>query len=172
MPDDLRKQRLFAWAGDNKALDIMKAAGYQPVPLENKVILPGLQTGLIDALPSPPFFALAGQFYGPAPHMLDLNSAPLRWAHASSPTKSWDNIPHETQQAMRAAAEKAGDEIRTQARKEMIEAVEVMKKRGLVVHELTPEAKAAWRSARRERLSQDPRFSTCPPTCLTKCRRC
>lgn len=144
-PDDLRKQKLFAWAGDNKALEIMKAAGYQPVSLETADILPGLQTGLIDALPAPPFFALAGQFYRPAPHMLDMNWAPLLGACVIT-KKTWDRIPPETQKVMRAAAETAGDAIRTQARKEMTEAVEAMKKRGLIVHELTPEAEAAWRN--------------------------
>jgi TRAP-type C4-dicarboxylate transport system substrate-binding protein len=143
-PDDLRRQKLFAWAGDNKALDIMKAAGYQPVSLETADILPGLQTGLIDALPAPPFFALAGQFYGPAPHMLDMDWAPLLGACVIT-KKAWDSIPPETQTAMRAAAETAGNEIRTEARKEMTDAVEAMKKRGLIVHELTPEAEAAWR---------------------------
>jgi TRAP-type C4-dicarboxylate transport system substrate-binding protein len=143
-PEDLRRQKLFAWAGDNNALDIMKAAGYQPVPLETADILPGLQTGLIDALAAPPFFALAGQFYGPAPHMLDMNWAPLLGACVIT-KKTWDRLPSETQKAMRAAAEMAGDEIRTQARKEMTEAVEAMNKRGLIVHELTPEAEAAWR---------------------------
>jgi len=115
------------------------------VPLETADILPGLQTGLIDALPSPPFFALAGQFYGAAPHMLDMNWAPLLGACVVT-KKAWDNIPRETQEAMHAAAEKAGEEIRAEARKEMNEAVEAMKKRGLVVHELTPEAEAAWRN--------------------------
>ena len=143
-PDDLRKQKLFAWAGDNKALEIMKAAGYQPIPLETADILPGLQTGLIDAVPAPPFFALAGQFYGPAPHMLDMNWAPLVGACVIT-KKTWDKIPSDAQKVMRAAAEKAGDEVRVQARKEMTEAVDAMKKRGLVVHELTPEAEAAWR---------------------------
>jgi TRAP-type transport system periplasmic protein len=144
MPDDLRKQKLFAWAGDNKALDIMKAAGYQPVPLETADILPGLQTGLIDAVPAPPFFALAGQFYRPAPHMLDMHWAPLLGACVIT-KKAWDTIPPETQKVMRTAAEVAGNEIRAQARKEMTEAVEAMKKRGLIVHELTPGAEAAWR---------------------------
>jgi TRAP-type C4-dicarboxylate transport system substrate-binding protein len=145
MPDDLKKQKLFAWAGDPKALDIMKAAGYQPVPLETADILPGLQTGLIDALPSPPFFALAGQFYRPAPHMLDMNWAPLLGACVVT-KRTWDTIPPETQLVMRAAAETAGNEIRAQARREMTEAVEAMKKRGLIVHELTPEAEAAWQN--------------------------
>ncbi|HUK84218.1 MAG TPA: TRAP transporter substrate-binding protein DctP [Verrucomicrobiae bacterium] len=144
-PDDLKKQKLFAWAGDSKAIEIMKAAGYQPIPLETADILPGLQTGLIDALPAPPFFALAGQFYGPAPNMLDMNWAPLAGACVIS-RKVWDKIPPDAQKVMLEAATKAGDDIRTQARKEMDESVAAMKKRGLQVHELTPEAEAAWRT--------------------------
>jgi len=142
-PEDLKQQKLFAWAGDNKTLDIIKAAGYQPVPLETADILPGLQTGLIDAVPAPPCFALAGQFYRPAPHMLEMNWAPLVGALVVS-QKTWNTIPGVTQQAMREAAEQAGNEIRAQARKEMAEAVAAMEKRGLVVHALTPEAEAAW----------------------------
>jgi len=87
---------------------------------------------------------LAGQFYGPAPHMLDMNWAPLVGACVIT-KKTWDKIPSDAQKAMREAAEKAGDEVRAQARKEMTEAVKAMKKRGLVVHELTPEAETAWR---------------------------
>ena len=51
--------------GRQKRNEIVKAAGFQPIPLETADILPGLKTGLIDAVPAPPFFALAGQFYGP-----------------------------------------------------------------------------------------------------------
>ncbi len=144
-PADLKSQKLFASAGDNKALDIMKAAGYRPIPLETTDILPGLKTGLIDAVPAPPFFALAGQFYGPAPHMLDMNWVPLVGA-AVVTKKTWDKISPDTQTAMLVAAEKAGKEIHLQARKEMTESVEAMKKRGLVVHAWTPEAEAAWRA--------------------------
>jgi TRAP-type C4-dicarboxylate transport system substrate-binding protein len=42
----------------------MKRLQYQPVAIETADILPGLQTGLIDAVPATPFFALAGQFNG------------------------------------------------------------------------------------------------------------
>jgi TRAP-type C4-dicarboxylate transport system substrate-binding protein len=143
-PDDLKSQKLFAWAGDTKAADIMKAAGYQPIPLETADMLPGLQTGLIDVVPAPPFFALAGQFYTPAPHMVDVNWAPLTGALVVT-KKAWNQISPEAQKTLRAAAEKAGADIRAQARKEMNESVEAMKKRGLIVHALTPEAEAAWR---------------------------
>jgi len=143
-PEDFRKQKMFSWAGDTKALDIMKALGYQPVALETADMLPGLQTGLIDVVPAPPFFALAGQFYGPASHMLDMNWSPLVGGLAMT-KKFWDTIPTEGQNAMRQAAAQAGDKIRVQARKEMDESIEAMKKRGLTVRTLTPEAEAAWR---------------------------
>jgi len=142
-PDDLRSQKLFVGAADSKALDIMKAAGYQPIPLEAADILPGLKTGLIDAVPAPPFFALAGQFYSPAPHMLNINWVPLVGACVVT-KKTWDKFPLEVQQAMLVTAEKAGKEIRMQARKEMVESINAMKKRGLEVHELTPAAAEAW----------------------------
>lgn len=143
-PDDLRAQKLFTWAGDTKALDIIKAAGYQPIPLEATDILPGLKTGLIDAVPAPPFFALAGQFYDPAPNMLAMNWVPLVGACVVT-KKTWEKLSPDTRKALLESAEKAGKEIRAQARKEMEESVEAMKKRGLVVHEMTPEAEAAWR---------------------------
>jgi TRAP-type C4-dicarboxylate transport system substrate-binding protein len=143
-PDDMRRQKLFAWAGDTKSQEVMRGAKFNAVPLETHDILPGLQTGLIDAVPAPPFFALAGQFYSAAPHMLDLNWAPLCGALVIT-KEAWNAIPAATQQAMRAAAEVAGKDLRTQARKEMDEAVEVMvKKHGLQVHKPTPEAMAEW----------------------------
>ena len=122
----------------------MKAAGYQPIPLETADILPGLKTGLIDAVPAPPFFALAGQIYDAAPHMLEMNWSPLAGACVVT-KKAWEKLPTDAQKVMLEAAAKAGDEIRAQARKEMTESVDAMKKRGLTVHTLTPEAETAWR---------------------------
>ena len=52
-PEDFKKQKIFAWSGDNKTLAMMKALGYQPVPLETADMLPGLQTGLVDVVPAP-----------------------------------------------------------------------------------------------------------------------
>ncbi len=92
-PADMKKMKLFTWAGDAHQLDIMKTGGYQPVPLETNDILPSLQTGLINAVPSTPFYALAGQFYGPAPHMLELNWAPLVGG-AVITKKTWDSYSY------------------------------------------------------------------------------
>ncbi|MCI0628948.1 MAG: TRAP transporter substrate-binding protein DctP [Acidobacteria bacterium] len=148
-PADLKRMRLFAWAGDAKQLDIMKAGGYQPIPLETNDILPSLQTGLINAVPSTPFYALAGQFYGPAPHMLELNWAPLVGGTVVA-RKTWDSLPPDTRDAMLKAAVAAGEQIKARSRAESSQAVETMRKRGLTVHVVAPEVEAAWRKAAEE----------------------
>lgn len=143
-PSDLRKLKLFAWAGDSAQADIMKALGYHPVVLEVADILPGLQTGMIAALPSSPFWALTLQFYAQADHMLDMNWAPLVGAVVIT-RKSWDSLSPAGQKALREAGEAAGVQLRAISRRENEEAVLAMKRRGLKVHAVTPEAEAEWR---------------------------
>jgi TRAP-type transport system periplasmic protein len=148
-PSDLKRMKVFTWSGDTHQVDLMKAGGYQPIPLETNDILPSLQTGLINAVPSTPFYALAGQFYGPAPHMLELNWAPLVGG-AVVLKRTWDNIQPATRDIMAKAAVEAGEQIKAKSREESNQAVETMKKRGLRVHAVTPEIEAAWRKAAEE----------------------
>jgi TRAP-type transport system periplasmic protein len=144
-PSQFMRMKLFTWAGDNEQLDLMKALGFNAVPLETSDILTGLQTGLINAVDTAPLYALAGQFYGPCPHMLDINYAPLGGA-AVITKKAWDSIPSATQQAVLKAAAEAGSEITKRSRVENDQAVEAMHKRGLTVHRATPEIEAEWRT--------------------------
>ena len=144
-PDDLRRQKTFVLASDSGQSDLMKAAGFQAVPLEYTDTLTGLQTGLIDAVPTAPFYALAGQFYLPAPYMLELNYVPLVGGLVVT-RKAWDAIPAATRDTMRRAAEEAGKKISVQSHQEMQEAVAAMQKRGMKVTQLTPAAEAEWRA--------------------------
>lgn len=144
-PDDLRKQKVFALTSDSGQSDLMKAAGFQPVPLEYTDTLTGLQTGLIDAVPTAPFYALAGQFYLPAPYMLEINYAPLVGGLVVT-RKAWDSLPAAARDSMRQAAEEAGKKITMQGRQEMQESVAAMQKRGMKVTQLTPAAETEWRT--------------------------
>lgn len=143
-PADLKRMKIFVWAGSPDQVTIMRRAGYTPVPLETGDILPGLQTGMINTAPLPPIFALAAQVDLRAPHMLNLNWAPLVGACVVR-KESWDKIPPATREALLASAAKAGQAIRAGSRKESAAAVEAMQKRGLTVHELTPELVEQWR---------------------------
>ena len=142
-PDDFKGMKFFAWGSEPEQQAIMKSLGYTPVPLETADILPAIQTGMISVVPSTPYFALASQIYETAPHMLEINWAPIVGALVVT-RKAWDEMTPAAQTALRAAGEKAGVAMRTQARKEVDEAVAAMKKRGLVVNRPNPEQLREW----------------------------
>ena len=142
-PDDYKRMRFFAWGSEPDQQAIMKSLGYTPVPLETADILPAVQTGMINVVPSTPYFALATQVFGTVSNMLEINWAPIVGALVVT-LKAWDAMTPAAQQALRAAGEKAGMQMRTQARKEVNEAVDAMKKRGLVVNKPNADQMHEW----------------------------
>ena len=51
-PEDYKKMKFFAWGAEAEQQEIMKSLGYTPVPLEPTDILPSIQTGMINVVPS------------------------------------------------------------------------------------------------------------------------
>jgi TRAP-type C4-dicarboxylate transport system substrate-binding protein len=142
-PDDYKRMKFFSWGAELEQQAIMKNLGYTPVPLETADILPSIQTGMINVVPSTPYFALASQIYNTAPHMLEINWAPIVGAMVVT-TKAWDAMTTAGQLALRAAGEKASVQLRAQARREVDEAVDAMKKRGLIVHKPNAQEMQEW----------------------------
>lgn len=142
-PDDLRKTKLFSSSTRPEELDIYRSVGCNPVQLEVSDILPGMQNGLISSVSFPPSVALAIQLDTVAPNMLDMNWVPLVGA-AIINKKTWNTIPAATQAKLLEAAKIAGERIKADGRRECQESIEAMKKRGLHVNPLPPEAEAEW----------------------------
>lgn len=142
-PGDFKRLRIFAWSGDGYTMDIMKSMGYQPVPLETSDILPGLQTGLINVVPSGAYYALSGQFNTVVGHMVDVKWVPIVGA-AIVTRRIWEVMTPFAREQLRLAAADAGIQIRERARTEDNEAIEAMKKRGLKVISVTPEIEGEW----------------------------
>ncbi len=146
-PDDLKKQKLFVWSGDTSQVDIMADAGFNPVALETADILPGLSSGLIDAVPTTSAFANGAQFYTATKHMLELNWAPLVGG-AVIRRDTWEKIPPELRPELLKSAANAGRSIKATSRKENEDAVRAMElKHGLQVHRVTPQAEKSWNEA-------------------------
>jgi TRAP-type C4-dicarboxylate transport system substrate-binding protein len=145
-PDDLKRLKLFTWAGNPAQVEIYKSAGFNPVALETADIVPSLQTGLIEASPLPPVFALATQVDIRAPHMLEINWAPLIGACVLR-RDTWEKIPEATRSKLLEIAITTGKEIKANGRKESGDSVQAMAKRGLQVTPMTPELEAEWRQA-------------------------
>lgn len=145
-PDDLRKLKVFSWAGGKGEYEAWKSGGFNPVSLEPTEIFSGLGTGMITAAPMPPFFAMATQVDTVAPHMLEINWAPLVGALVLR-KEVWTEIPESSRTELLKIATDIGREVKSKGRSESAESVEAMKKRKLEVHAMTPQAAAEWDAA-------------------------
>lgn len=143
--DDFRRLKMFVTSGETEQFDLMRSEGFQPVALEWTDALTALRTGMIDAVPTIPYYALAMQLNTAAPYMLAINWAPLAGATIIS-RRTWESIPAELQAELRAAAEEAGRQFRERGRAESDSAVAAMQRRGLTVLTLTPAQEAEWRA--------------------------
>lgn len=145
-PEELKKLKTFVTAGETQQFDLMKSAGYSPVALEWADALTSLQTKMIDAVPTIPYFGLATQVYTIATYMLDLNWAPVVGALVIN-QKTWDALSPTQQAALSSVALETGKQFQAQGRKEADEAVQAMQKRGLIVVPIPAPLLTEWRTA-------------------------
>jgi hypothetical protein len=133
--------KFFAWGSEPEQQAIMKSLGYTPVPLETADILPAIQTGMINVLPSTPYFALASQVYGTAPHAGDQLGAHRRRAGGHAEGLGRDEpagqqaLREAGEQGRRADAHQAAGSGRGRGRDEEARPV---------VHRPTPEQMREW----------------------------
>ena len=143
VPDDLRKLKLFSWAGDSEAVEVWRSAGFNPVPLPSTEIATALQTGLVEALGSPPQVAVISQFFNYAKFMTD-----LRWQLLQGATiitkATWEKIPADVRPEMLKIAQEAGTRLQKEIRDAEAKDVDAMKKRGLTVVPVSAAQKALW----------------------------
>ena len=142
-PDDLKKMKLFIWGDDADTMNIWQSAGYSPIPLSATDILPNLQTGMINCFDTTPIAALSFQWFALAKQMTDMKWCPLVGATIIT-TKAWEKIPAASRPAILEAAAVAGKGFRDDIRKNSDKAIDVMKEKGLVVHEITDDQYAQW----------------------------
>jgi TRAP-type C4-dicarboxylate transport system substrate-binding protein len=142
-PQDFLRMKVACSAGAPEQADLMNAMGYHPVVLETADIMPGLQTGLIDALSTIPTLALAMQIDTAARFMLDMRWAPVTGA-AVVTRKAWDSLSPGGQAAIREAAQQVAAELRAARESADTEAIQAMKKRGLTVLVQDEATRQAW----------------------------
>lgn len=152
-PEDMKNGKLYTWAGDNKQTDLLKKMGFRPVPIDATEVTSSLQTGLVDIVPLPPFFALATQSYRPAPNMLDIRYTPIVGAIVVS-EQAWSKVPEENKPALMESARRYGREMTLAGRAENEEAIQVMKEKwDLRIREFDDEVTEAWEKASEEAYS-------------------
>lgn len=142
-PADLKKMKLFTSTGDPAVAHGWRKAGFKVVPLPATEIFSALQSGMIDAYSTTAVASLSFQWFGLAPHMLDMNWAPLVGATIIR-REVWEGLPASVRARMLEAAERAGERFRERTRSFEDEAVRVMVENGLTVVTPTAEALVEW----------------------------
>jgi len=145
MPKDLKKMKIFNWAGEFHTYQLWKKGGFNAVQLASIDILSGLQTGLINAIGTNPMVALASQWFGIANNMLD-----MRWGLLTGgiviDKRTWDKIDPEHQQKMLEIVAEIDQEQKLTGRYLDSESIDVMKKYGLKEYKLTAEEIKYWQN--------------------------
>jgi TRAP-type C4-dicarboxylate transport system substrate-binding protein len=143
-PDDMRKLKMFVWAGDDQYAELWKKAGFNSVPLPSTEIETALQTGLVNAVTINPQGILLLQWYRQVHYMTDFKWAVVLGGIAISKS-TWEKIPAEIRPAMRQAALKAAQRLRDFSRQTDQSDVEALKKNGVEVVSVDEKTLDEWR---------------------------
>jgi TRAP-type C4-dicarboxylate transport system substrate-binding protein len=144
--EDLKKAKMFAWAGDDKQVELWKSNGFRVVPLAVTDVLTGLQSGLIEAYPTTPLAALSMQWFRTTPYMLEMALGPLVGALVINKA-TWNKISEADRAHLMEACRRAEQRLDTEVPKQDSSSVTEMVKRGLKIVKLTPADAADWRKA-------------------------
>jgi TRAP-type C4-dicarboxylate transport system substrate-binding protein len=142
-PEDLQKRRIFTWSDGPNIEGIWKSGGFHSVSLSAPDILPGLQTGLIDAMATSPITAATFQWFAIAKYM-----TPVRWGAMTGgiliTKQAWNRIPEDIRPKLREAAKRQEKRMMEDIRYMGDEAIEVMKTYGLEVLDINPQQYQMW----------------------------
>lgn len=166
--DDLKKQKLFVWAGDDALVQRWRQQGYQPVALAATDVTMGFQTGMIDVIPTTPIAALTLQWFRQTPYMQGFGLAPLVGGVVIQ-RAAWEKVPAAEREKLVAAARTAQGRLAAEVPRQDVQAVEQMKARGLTVVEVDDAQRMIWRRAADDFAGHDGQ-SMVPPEVLAATR--
>ena len=143
-PDEMKKLKLFSWAGDVKTTEAYKKMGFDPRPAPSTELVTGLQTGLFDSFLAPPQVTLIMRYYEQTKFMTDMKVQILMGATIIR-KETWERIPAELRPKLMASARTAGDKLQRSIRDSYQKDVNAMKKAGLTVVPVDARARELWR---------------------------
>ena len=123
--DDLRKLRLWTWAGDATEVELWQLNGFRVFSMAATDIYMQLQSHNLDAVPETALYAETTSLYTLAPYMCDVKWAPLGGATIVA-RDVWEKIPAAQRALMLAAARKSGEVLKADVRAQDTAAVAAM----------------------------------------------
>lgn len=127
---DLRKSRIWHWQGDPMGAAFFQASGIAPIPLSIIDVYTSLSTGLIDTVYTPPLGAIALQWFTKTSYITDVPMANGIGSLVVS-RRFFQNLPQDLQKLLKTTGMKTGKQLIEATRKDNVEALEILKERGL-----------------------------------------
>jgi TRAP-type C4-dicarboxylate transport system substrate-binding protein len=167
--EELRKTKMFVWAGDDEMVTQWRRFGFQPVALAATDIMTGLQTGMIDAYPTTPLLGLTLQWYRMTPNMVGMGLAPLVGGLVMT-KQAWAKISEPDRVRIMESCSRLEHKLEVEVPRQDTVAVAEMKKRGLKVN-LVAGADATQFRATAEQFANGMKGVRVPPDILDMARR-
>jgi TRAP-type C4-dicarboxylate transport system substrate-binding protein len=143
--EQLKRTKMFVWAGDDRMVQRWKSHGFQPVALATTDILTGLKTGMIDCLPNTPLILLSLQWFKETPNMTGVGLAPLVGGLVMTKA-AWNKVAEQDRAKILASCAKLERRLTAEVPRQDTTAVAEMRKRGLNVAKVSPGNAAQFRA--------------------------
>jgi TRAP-type C4-dicarboxylate transport system substrate-binding protein len=128
----LKKARMHVFAGDDQLLELWKTMGINAIPLPGTDVLPGLQSGMVNAFFTTPVMAYASQWFAFTPYMIEMPWAPMIGAIIVS-KRAWKKVPEPLRPKLKAVAEEKSRLLGAEMLRLESQAISEMQKRGLTL---------------------------------------
>ena len=141
----LKKARMHVFAGDDQILELWKTMGINAIPLPGTDVLPGLQSGMVNAFFTTPVMAYASQWFAFTPYMIEMPWAPMIGAIIVS-KRAWEKVPQELRPKLKAIAEEKSRLLGAEMLRLESQAISEMQKRGLTLVKPDAQQIKQWQS--------------------------
>jgi TRAP-type C4-dicarboxylate transport system substrate-binding protein len=141
----LKKARMHVFAGDDRILELWKTMGVNAIPLPGTDVLPGLQSGMVNAFFTTPVMAYASQWFAFTPYMIEMPWAPMMGAIIVS-KRAWKKVPEQLRPKLKAIAEEKSLRLDQEMLRLESQAISEMQKRGLTLIKPDAQQHEEWKS--------------------------
>ena len=141
-PEDLKKEKI-AIDTDSRLSKIWTELGFRAIPLSFNDLVASLYSGMIDTIYVTPLAASAMGIMKTAPHMCNYKIAPVYCAFIVE-KKAWNRVPAKYREPLKEKTAEIAGEFYDIIKVDEAKAIEVMKKNGLQIHEVSDSVAQEW----------------------------
>lgn len=143
--EDLRRTKIWGWTDDQIAMALFKEAGINPIPLSISEVMPSLQTGVVDTVPSTPYACVALQWFSRIKYMMDM---PLSMSIGATviTKKQFDRLSPAEKDLLLKAGKEYHRQLTLKVREDNDKAISALKENGIELVAASEATQQEWKT--------------------------